>query len=72
MFSRLPLHPLKDSPRIQGGNEAEVGEFPWTVALFRAKPNEEPKYWCAGNLIHENWILTAAHCLTKNEEGYEM
>ncbi|CAF2772205.1 unnamed protein product [Rotaria sp. Silwood2] len=47
--------------KIKGGDDAIWHTWPWMVALFTS-----PRHgWsCAGVLINENTILTAAHCLT--------
>uniref|UniRef100_A0A2M4DPA9 Phenoloxidase-activating factor 2 n=1 Tax=Anopheles darlingi TaxID=43151 RepID=A0A2M4DPA9_ANODA len=57
--------------RITGDkdNETEYGEFPWMMAIL--KKNDEvlgqPRevYHCGGSLIHNQVVLTAAHCLNK-------
>ncbi|KAM8788816.1 kallikrein-7-like [Rhynchonycteris naso] len=43
--------------RIIHGVPCPRGSNPWQVALFRIN-----KFWCAGVLIHEQWVLTVAHC----------
>jgi hypothetical protein len=68
VFSQTPLISLGNSkPKIQKGDEADIAEFPWAVAIFRENSSSgELVYTCAGSLISEYWIVTAAHCLTEN------
>eukprot|EP00112_Aurelia_sp_Birch-Aquarium-sp1_P003667 Seg1413.5 transcript_id=Seg1413.5/GoldUCD/mRNA.D3Y31 product=Hemicentin-1 protein_id=Seg1413.5/GoldUCD/D3Y31 len=48
--------------RVAGGTDAEKGEWPWLVGIFR-KFKLFPD--CGGSLINEQWVLTAAHCFRK-------
>ena len=50
--------------RIVGGWPASKGEFPWMVSL--QKPIKKGhKHFCAGSIISDFFILTAAHCADK-------
>lgn len=58
--------PLYDSKtlhsRIIGGQEAEVGEFPWQVSI-----QEKRHHFCGGSILSEWWIITVAHCFYDEE-----
>ncbi|ERE90205.1 serine protease 55 [Cricetulus griseus] len=60
------VRPLYDGKirysRIIGGQEAEVGEFPWQVSI-----QEKGHHFCGGSIISEWWILTVAHCFYSDE-----
>lgn len=47
--------------RIVGGKRAQLGMFPYQVAVF-IYDKENKSYICGGSIIDENWILTAGHC----------
>lgn len=47
--------------RVVGGEDGEYGEWCWQVALI----NSLNQYLCGGALIGTQWVLTAAHCVTK-------
>jgi len=51
---------LSSSFRIVGGNESKPGTWPWLVGLHGG-PSEV--FFCAGVLISQMWILSAAHCI---------
>ncbi|XP_039438866.1 serine protease SP24D-like [Culex pipiens pallens] len=58
------INPLELSPsaRIVGGFSASPGQFPYQVALLRAR-----QISCGGSLIASNWVLTAAHCVHNSD-----
>ena len=47
--------------KVVGGEDATPGEWCWQVALI----NSLNQYLCGGALIGTQWVLTAAHCVTK-------
>merc|ERR1712055_1080216 len=59
------------SDYIVGGHESEKNEYPWQV-LVAELANESPCP-CAGSIIGDRWILTAAHCVEdKNPSKYKI
>ena len=53
--------------RIVGGQESEVNEYPWQVALYNSPKLSYPA--CGGSLISDLWILSAAHCIGDTVPG---
>ena len=49
--------------RIVGGIFAQQGEWPWHAALTRCL-NCTKIPFCGGTLINNDWIVTAAHCVS--------
>lgn len=47
--------------RVVGGEDGEEGEWCWQAALI----NSLNQYVCGAALIGTQWVLTAAHCITK-------
>lgn len=50
--------------RITGDedNEAQFGEFPWMIGIIEKEDNNLV-YKCGGSLIHQQVVLTTAHCV---------
>lgn len=57
---------------IVGGAEATPGEYPWMaqISLYSSEINGFI-HNCGGSLIAPDWVLTAAHCIVRNDGTYE-
>ncbi|KAH8232560.1 hypothetical protein KR032_009585 [Drosophila birchii] len=57
----------KGNPKVSGGTEARLGEFPW-MALLKYKTDSQRPFLCGGSLISDRHVLTAAHCIIHQPE----
>jgi Trypsin/Regulatory CLIP domain of proteinases len=56
--------PSFSSPRILGGSQTSIDEFPWTALVqYQQENSKELSFGCGGSLINQNYVLTAAHCV---------
>ncbi|XP_071805389.1 mannan-binding lectin serine protease 1-like [Asterias amurensis] len=64
------ISPRNPQPgRIVGGQESTPGSWPWQVLINIKAPGFGGlrNTICGGSVLNEEWILTAAHCVTGTE-----
>jgi secreted trypsin-like serine protease len=57
-----PVAPEPFTPDIIGGQQAVQGAWPWAISLWS---NSYGAQICGASLIHPEYALTAAHCVTE-------
>nr|XP_020637753.1 proproteinase E-like [Pogona vitticeps] len=53
--------------RVVNGEDANPYSWPWQISL-QYKKDGEFYHTCGGSLIGPNWVMTAAHCISKSRE----
>jgi secreted trypsin-like serine protease len=56
-----------DNEMILAGTEAPDGKYPYQVRLYSSMNDEFG--FCGGSIIAAQWVLTAAHCLSKGDSN---
>ncbi|EDL13404.1 chymotrypsin-like elastase family member 2A preproprotein [Mus musculus] len=66
-----PTYEVEDDvSRVVGGQEATPNTWPWQVSL-QVLSSGRWRHNCGGSLVANNWVLTAAHCLS-NYQTYRV
>ena len=47
---------------IVGGEDCDISEYPWQAAIYA------DGYLCGASVIHQYWVITAAHCVENNNQ----
>lgn len=59
--------------RIFGGNATGIDQYPWTALLQYTRATGGTGFLCGGSLIHERYVVTAAHCIKdRRTSQYEL
>ncbi|KAK0145982.1 Chymotrypsin-like elastase family member 2A [Merluccius polli] len=53
--------------RVVGGEDVRPNSWPWQVSLQYNREGEW-RHTCGGTLISDQWVLTAAHCISKGKQ----
>ncbi len=65
LVSDCGVRPYKHN-RIVGGQNADVGEWPWQVSLhFKTSGHV-----CGASIISNKWLLSAAHCFIQPDSAW--
>ncbi|KAK1898430.1 Chymotrypsin-C [Dissostichus eleginoides] len=53
--------------RVVGGEDVRPNSWPWQISLQYNRQGEW-RHTCGGTLISDQWVLTAAHCISSGRE----
>nr|Q8I6K0.1 RecName: Full=Phenoloxidase-activating factor 3; AltName: Full=Prophenoloxidase-activating factor III; AltName: Full=Serine protease-like protein PPAF-3; Contains: RecName: Full=Phenoloxidase-activating factor 3 light chain; Contains: RecName: Full=Phenoloxidase-activating factor 3 heavy chain; Flags: Precursor [Holotrichia diomphalia]BAC15604.1 prophenoloxidase activating factor-III [Holotrichia diomphalia] len=57
---------LQDDFKVLGGEDTDLGEYPWMALLQQTKTSGAKSFGCGGSLISDRYVLTAAHCVVSS------
>uniref|UniRef100_F6VXB0 Serine protease 38 n=1 Tax=Monodelphis domestica TaxID=13616 RepID=F6VXB0_MONDO len=53
-----------ETGKILGGQATSINKWPWQVSILYRR-----YHICGGSVLHEQWVLTAAHCFFMNMDS---
>ncbi|KAL1501397.1 hypothetical protein ABEB36_006721 [Hypothenemus hampei] len=61
----VPQEMILGQSRVVGGKPSQPSAWPWLVSIFK-----NGYFHCAGVLINDQWVITAAHCIDRHWQNY--
>ena len=55
----LKIYPQAE---IVGGEDCDISDYPWQAAIYA------DGYLCGASVIHQYWVITAAHCVEESNQ----